>query len=198
MKRVLFAAAAVVAIVAAAPAGAHQTAKAPGPWCGGTLWKLMTFSDTGRAGVNLTPTPTSITALGAEAAPAKIGTARSAFEKQSWQITAVIERYRVASNGELVFEMTDPQSSTYMNAYMPNPKCLSPTTRDRAQILAARTAFTSVCPAPTEAWQLLGATVQLTGVGFFNPVKSTIGALANGAELRPVTGFTLMQGCGKD
>ena len=84
-----------------------------------------------------------------------------------------------------------------MNAYMPNPKCLSSTTRGRAAILSARTAFTSACPAATANWQLLGASVSLTGVGFWNPVKTTLGALGNGAELRPVTGFTLINGCGK-
>ena len=117
--------------------------------------------------------------------------------EQMWQLTAVIERYRVASNGELVFELFDIPSSMYMNAYMPNPKCLSKTTRGRASILAARTAFTKVCPAATPAWQPLGATAKLTGVGFWNPVKTTIGALGNGAELRPITGFELVQGCGK-
>lgn len=37
----------------------------------------------------------------------------------------------------------------------------------------------------------------ITGVGFWNPVKTTLGALGNGAELRPVTSLTLLEGCGK-
>ena len=78
----------------------------------------------------------------------------------------------------------------YMNAYMPNPRCLSPTqTSYRSRILAARSAFTKACPAPTSAWHMLGATVQLAGVGFWNPVRTTLGALGNGGELRPVTHF---------
>jgi hypothetical protein len=39
--------------------------------------------------------------------------------------------------------------------------------------------------------------VTITGVGFWNPVKTTLGALGNGAELRPVTSLTLLEGCGK-
>ena len=39
--------------------------------------------------------------------------------------------------------------------------------------------------------------MKLTGVGFWNPVHTTKGALASGAELRPVTGLTVLQGCGK-
>jgi hypothetical protein len=44
---------------------------------------------------------------------------------------------------------------------------------------------------------MLGATVQLAGIGFWNPVRTTLGALGNGAELRPATGITLINGCGK-
>jgi hypothetical protein len=36
----------------------------------------------------------------------------------------------------------------------------------------------------------------MTGVGYWNPTKTTLGALGNGAELRPVTGITLINGCG--
>lgn len=198
MKRVAFAAALAAAVVAAAPAGARQATTAPGTWCGGTLWKLMTLSDSSKGAVSWTPIPTGIGDIAKLTAPPRILASRNdPFEKKTWQVTAVIERYRVQSNGEIVMEMNDVHTSTYMNAYMPNPRCLSKKTRGRADILAARTAFTTACPAPTAAWQTLGATVKLSGVGFWNPVKTTLGALGNGAELRPVTGFSLMQGCGK-
>jgi hypothetical protein len=111
-------------------------------------------------------------------------------------LTVVIERYRVQSNGEIALELYDIPSSMYMNAYMPDPKCLSHSTLFRSQILAARRAFTTACPTPTPAWQMLGASVTLTGVGYWNPVKTTRGALGNGAELRPVTGLTFSTGCG--
>ena len=64
-------------------------------------------------------------------------------------------------------------------------------------MIAARNAFTKACPAPQGTWQMLGATAKLTGAGFWNPVKTTMGALANGAELRPLVGFQLVNGCGK-
>jgi len=202
MKRIAFAAAVVLAlaVVVAAPAGAHRTAtpSTPGAWCGGSLWKLMTLSDTGKSAVNLSMAGTSIADLSKLTPPAKILASRNtSFVKQAWSMTVVIERYRVQSNGEIALELFDVPSQTYMNAYMPNPKCLSSKTRDRAQILAARSTFTKVCPAPQTTWQPLGATVQLGGVGFWNPVKTTLGAASNGAELRPVTYFNLLQGCGK-
>jgi hypothetical protein len=199
MRFVLAAAAAVAAVSAAfaLPAGAHVGA-APGPQCGGTLWKLMTLSDTGRTAVHWTPAATSISDIAKLTAPAKVTTARSnTFEKQVWGFTTVLQSYRMASNGELVFQLFDVPTSTYMNAYLPSPQCMPKTTRGRAQIVATRNAFLKQCPAPTVNWQPLGATAQLSGVGFWNPVKTTAGASKNGAELRPLLGVNITQGCGK-
>lgn len=197
MRLVVTALAAVsVGAALSAPAGAHVMK--PGPWCGGTLWKLMTLSDTGRTSVRWTPAPTAIPDIARLTAPARASTVRgTAFQKQLWQVSAVLERYRVASNGEVVLQLFDVDSGTYMNAYMPSSQCLSSTTRGRAQILGARNAFVSTCPAPRTAWQMLGARVKLTGVGFWNPVRTTLGALPNGAELRPLVGFDLINGCGR-
>jgi hypothetical protein len=201
MRFVLVAAAALAALTAAfaLPAGArvaHVTA--PGPQCGGTLWKLMTLSDTGKTAVHWAPTATTLPDIAKLSAPAKITTARSsAFQKQVWKLTAVIQSYRQASNGELVFQLFDVPSSLYMNAYMPSASCLPTKARGRAQMLAARNAFLKQCPAPTANWQPLGATAEITGVGFWNPVKTTAGASKNGAELRPLLSVNITQGCGK-
>jgi hypothetical protein len=197
--RFVLAAAAVAAMITAAtavPAGARVAA--PGPQCGGTLWKLMTLSDTGSKSVRWSPSATTIPDIANLKAPAKITATRTAFEKQTWKVHAVIERYRMASNGEIVLQLFDVPSSTYMNAYMPAPQCLPTKARGRAQMLAARNAFMSQCPAVTNDWQMLGATADMTGVGFWNPVKTTLGALKNGAELRPLTGLAITQGCGHD
>ena len=198
MRFVLTAAAALIAVVAALATPAGARVDVPGPQCGGTLWKLMTLSDTAKTSVKWSPVATTIPDIAKLTAPAKISLARSnVFQKQVWSLTAIIDRYRMASNGEIVLELFDIPSSTYMNAYMPSPQCLPTTARGRAQMLAARNGFMKQCPAVTTDWQPLGATAQLTGVGFFNPVKTTLGAAKNGAELRPLVGLTIMQGCGK-
>ena len=197
MRFVLVAAAALAAFTAfALPARAHT--QTPGPQCGGTLWKLMTLSDAGKASVKWTPAATNLTDIGKLTAPAKVPATRSnAFEKQVWGVTAVLQSYRMASNGEIVFQLFDIPTSTYMNAYMPAPQCLPTAARGRAQLLATRNAFMKQCPPATNNWQPLGATASLTGVGFFNPVKTTAGALKNGAELRPLVSLEITQGCGK-
>jgi hypothetical protein len=192
---------ALVAMLAAAvaftaPAQAASTAK-PGPWCGGMLWKQMTLSDSGAKSVNWTPAMTSIADIAKLTAPARIVPARTTpYQRQRWQLTGVVDQYRAASNGEIVLVMFDVGTSTYMNAYLSNPRCLSSSTRGRGEIIAARNAFTSKCPAPQPKWGPLGATVRITGVGFWNPLKTTKGALPNGAELRPLTGLTVLSGCG--
>jgi hypothetical protein len=196
MRFVLAVAAVAAALTGIAlPAGARTAT--PGPQCGGTLWRLMTLSDTGKSAVSWTPAATSIVNIANLAAPVKVPSARStAFQKSNWQLSAVIERYRMASNGEIVLQLFDVPSSTYMNAYMPSPQCLPANARGRAQLLAARNGFMKECPAVTNQWQLLGARADMSGVGFWNPVKTTLGALKNGAELRPLTSLKITQGCG--
>src|SRR5262245_5574050 len=199
MRIVLAAAAVTAALTAAyaAPARAHVDA-APGPWCGGTLWRLLTLSDPAKKSVLWAPAASTVPDIAKLAPPAKITTARSSvFQRHVWKLSpVVIERYRMASNGEIVLELFDISSSTYMDAYMPNPDCLPSGARARGQMIATRNAFTSQCPAVTTDWQMLGATAELTGVGFWNPVTTTLGALKSGAELRPLVSLTIRQGCG--
>jgi hypothetical protein len=197
--RFVLAVAAVAATLAAAtalPAGARVSA--PGPQCGGTLWRLMTLSDTAKKSVTWAPTVTTIPDVAKLTAPAKITTARStSFQKHVWSLSkTIIERYRMASNGEIVLELFDVNTQTYMNAYLEAPQCLPTTARGRGQMLTARNNFLSGCPAPTNDWQMLGATADMSGVGFFNPVRTTMGALKNGAELRPLVSMNITQGCG--
>jgi hypothetical protein len=144
------------------------------------------------------PAATTIPDVARLTPPAKITTARSSsFQKHVWSLSkTVIERFRMASNGEIVLELFDIPTQTYMNAYLESGSCLPTTARGRGQMLTARNNFLNGCPAPTNQWQLLGATADVSGVGFFNPVKTTMGALKNGAELRPLVSMSITQGCG--
>ena len=185
------------AVALSAPGGAFAApAQAPGAWCGGTLWKLMTLSDSGRASVKWAPAVSSVADIANVAAPGKNPSTRTTpFQKQVWQVSAVVDQYRIASNGEVVLVLFDPKSGKYMDAYVPNPQCLSKTSRGRGEMLAARTAV-SHCPKLTTAWQPLGAAVEVSGVGFWNPSHATKGALTTGAELRPVVALKFLSGCG--
>jgi hypothetical protein len=198
---------AVVAVLAAfgAPAAVpaarsgHGNARkvVPGTWCGGTLWRLMTLSDVDRRKVVLRPTDTDIAAIAALPTPKRIVPRRTTdFQLHAWRMEVVVDRYRIASNGEIVLVLYSIPTGQYMNAYMPNPHCLGPRARRRSAMVAAREELTSHCAQVTPAWQLLGASAVITGVGYWNPVRTTRGALPNGAELRPITAFRIVSGCG--
>jgi hypothetical protein len=198
MKRSLFLAlAAAAACALAVTAQADRAKQVPGPWCGGTLWRLMTLSDPQRKAVDLRGAPTTIADIAKLKAPVRTPTTRATgFQRQVWRMRAVIDRYRIASNGEIVLILYSIDSAQYMNAYMPNPNCLGPRARDRTGMIAARRELTSMCPLVKPSWELLGITVELAGVGFWNPNRNTRGALPTGAELRPLTNFKIVNGCG--
>lgn len=188
-------AASLCATAAASPlrAGAEH----PGTWCGGDLWRLMTLSDVDRATVDLHGETTTIAELAKLAPPKRTVAARTtAFQRSVWRLHAVVDRYRIASNGEIVLILFSIDTGQYMNAYLPNPICLGGRARDRSGMVAARRQLTSHCAQVTAAWQLLGATVDVAGVGFWNPSRQTRGALPNGAELRPLTNLRIVSGCG--
>ena len=184
-------------MIVALTSATDAATKVPGPNCGGTLWRLMTLSDDGRNLVNLHGERTTIAKIAALRTPARIVPARTtAFQRQVWSMRTVVDRYRIASNGEIVLTLYSIESAQYMNAYLPSPTCLGARARDRTGMIAARRELMSHCPTVTVPWQLLGATVDIAGVGFWNPVTKTRGALPNGAELRPLTNFKVVAGCG--
>ena len=189
---------AAVAVSFAALIAAQAGVAAPGPQCGGTLWKQMTLADNGKS-VNWNPSVTTVGDIAKLAAPTRVTAARTtSFQKRVWKLeNVVIDRYRLASNGELVLRLYDVPSAKYMNAYVPAPACMTAKANLRKAMIDARNGLVKNCPAPTNAWQMLGARAVLYGVGFWNPVKTTPGALPSGAELRPLVGLTITQGCGK-
>jgi len=155
------------------------------------------MSDDGANRVQLPRVPTTIAEIAKVKPPARIGLSRSTdFQLRVWRLQVVVDRYRIASNGEIVLVLYSIETAQYMNVYLANPHCLTAKTRDRSGIVSARRSFTSHCPPATASWQLLGASVDLAGVGYWNPSTVTRGALPNGAELRPLTNFRVVSGCG--
>lgn len=193
----LLAGLAAAAAVTAAPGSARRDSLRPGPWCGGALWRTLTFSDVDRRRVSLDPVQTSIPALAELTPPARItGRRTTSFQRHLWHFEVIVDRVRIGSDGEIAFVLYDIPGNRYMNAYLANPHCLTNATRARSRIVAARLGYTSRCPRVTASWQLLGITARITGVGYWNPLKSTRGALPNGAELRPIVDFQVVSGCG--
>lgn len=158
---------------------------------------MLTLSDADRKKVVLKPTDTNIADLAALEPPERIGPGRTTdFERHAWRLEVVVDRYRIGSDGEIALILYSIPQNMYMNAYLPNPRCLTWRTRDRAHLVAAREELVDHCAPVTSSWQLLGASAKITGVGFWNPRRDTRGALPNGAELRPIIDFKIVSGCG--
>src|SRR5436305_12108264 len=116
---------AVATLVATAAATPSARVESPGTWCGGRLWRLMTLSDPARTSVDLRGEPTTIAKIGKLAAPAAIAAKRqTALQRHVWRLQAVVDRYRIASNGEIVLILFSIDAGEYMNVYLPNPVCL--------------------------------------------------------------------------
>src|SRR6202008_1914013 len=105
-RRALLVSALLAALGAACMLAARSDAaldrQDPGTWCGGSLWRLMTLSDPDRMTVGLQGTPTTIADIAKRLTPGTIGPARTTkFQHHVWRLRAVIDRYRIASNGEI-------------------------------------------------------------------------------------------------
>src|SRR5262245_66611655 len=88
------------ACVLGASAQSAPKKEAPGTWCGGTRWRLMTLSDPQRYKVTLRGAPSSIADIAELRAPARTPETRAtAFQRQVWRMRTVIDLYRIASNG---------------------------------------------------------------------------------------------------
>jgi hypothetical protein len=185
--------AAVLLAATTATAAGRKSATPNAARCGGALWQLKTFSDQGRKSVRLTSATTTIAAIGERAFPRPVPRKRrTAFQRQTWEVVAQVTGYRLEAGGVrlILFD-----ASSYMNAVIPIPSCLSTRTRARDQIGSAWTRFSVDCARPKTDWQPLGAIMYIRGVGFWSQRRGFRGAARNGAELHPVTGFRIVAGC---
>ena len=194
MKRTGFVVLIVVGLAtAAATASGHETATPNAARCGGTLWRLKTFSDIGRWRVRLTPEVTTIGDIGKRASPRLVPRLRRThYQRQAWKVVGQVTQYRL-ENGGLRLVLYD--AGSYLNAVIPLPSCLSAKTRARPQIAAVWKQFVGACTHPTSSWQPLGAIVDIGGIGFWGQKRTFKGAAPNGAELHPVTDIRIVAGC---
>jgi hypothetical protein len=179
---------------AAATAGGRHSAAPSAARCGGTLWRLKTFSDAQRAKVDLAPQPTTIGAIREREGPGRPPTRRAtAFQLHTWEVPAQITSFKLEATGAIRLVLYD--NGAYLNAVIPAPSCLSTRTRDRAEMIATWQAFVAKCGKGSATWQSLGAIFFVRGLGFWSQKRPLRGAAPNGAELHPVMSLRLVAGC---
>jgi len=158
------------------------------------LSDLKTLADQRRNLIYFRPRPTTVIALNEREMPDPTQTLRArGFERHVWRMVAHITDYRRDADGNIRLILFD--ESAYMIAGLPAPRCLSPATRDRRAIVAARTLFETRCGKASAGWRKLGAVVHIDGVGLWNFPHGQRGHARNYAELRPVTRLRFLAGC---
>jgi hypothetical protein len=191
-------AAVLLALLAGATtARAHRvTVSSSSAGCGsGAFSRLRTLSDSTRNRVNFNPRDTTVVTLGTLAAPHPTPKTRTTpFERRVWQVVAQITSFQLDPDGSIRLVLF--QGSSYMNAELPSPSCLSSKSLARKVIAATRRWFVAHCGKPQTTSQPLGATVKINGVGFWAPPASHPGDAPNRAELAPVIGIHPIAGCG--
>jgi hypothetical protein len=161
--------------------------------CGGQLWRMKTLSDRRSESVRLATRRTTIAAIGRRPFPQRLPRLRrTPFQRQIWEVVAQVTVFRL-QNGGLRLVLFD--GGAYLNAVIPTPRCLTSRTRARDAITSTWRRFVHDCARPNGHWQDLGAIVYIRGVGFWSQRLPRRGAAKNGAELHPVTGFTVVAGC---
>jgi len=205
MRRIaLIAVSLVVAAAAAATIGRSAAVRPlafkPGAvTCGGTLWRMKTFSDRERGRVDMKPRFTYISDIAKRPPPYPLPRSRrTGFQRQVYEVLAQITEYRLDGN-ELRLVLYDARGGgAYMNAVVPLPGCLTKRTRSRKALATIWSTFFDTCGRPLRTWQPQGAVVFVDGVGFWSSrFKTRRGAALNGAELHPVTGLRSVAGCGR-
>jgi DNA-binding FadR family transcriptional regulator len=172
-------------------------------------WAVKTAADADAQGMTgQAPTPATIAELTALAVPALLpADGRSdGAEKTVWQLTATLQEFGREADGDYHMVLADAQGNT-MIGEIPNPGDITSPSYFATQITDARTAFdghfnleedisapsaqAAPAPAGTTAFREAGATVTLTGLGFFDFAHGQRGVAPNAIELHPVIGITI-------
>jgi hypothetical protein len=164
------------------------------PTCGTERWAVKVGDDPTVSLVDLTipPTPTTIQALRAVAAPFPLNpnppydprfTGFGGVETTAWILNATMTAYKKETDVDYHIVIAD--TSGTMIAEIPEPDCASDASPFRPAILKARQTFDSQLTA-TPDFQNVSLPVRLTGVGFFDFLHGQNGVAPNGVELHPV------------
>jgi hypothetical protein len=157
------------------------------PTCGVERWAVKTGGDPDAALVDLNPVPATIANLRTLTPPPSVGanTPRTApGETTVYTIRATMKLYKLESDVDYHIVVQDENGAT-MVTEIPCPCCVAAGSPFTAGIANARHAFDARFTATT-SFQSATVPVQITGVGFFDPIHGQTGVAPNGIELHPI------------
>jgi hypothetical protein len=163
--------------------------------CDGFRWSIKTGDDTGAVHVNLTPQPTTITAMNELPKPDSLpeGVRIAPTELTTFELKNVtLIKFRLEIDKDIHLVMSDGQNT--MITELPSPSCVESTSPFRLQITSMRRAFEETHNV-SAAWTTANETVTLIGVGFFDKIAGQTGIAHNGVELHPILCFCSGKDC---
>lgn len=164
--------------------------------CGRERWAVKTLTDPGAKSINLTPVPSTITALGSvPPPPAARDLPRQPQERNVYRVQGTIVAFKQEADSDIHLAIADPAPGPHptMIAEFPAAYCDTAAV-DEAAIDKARSDFVAAYGQPSSKFRTPTGCVTLTGVFFFDRIHGQFGVAPNGAELHPVLAF--QKGCG--
>jgi hypothetical protein len=104
-------------------------------------------------------------------------------EDKTWQVTATLTQYKQETDGDIHLVLKD-SSGRKMIAEIPFARCVPAASRWRSAITTASHVFTTAFHVTT-SWHYVRRTVDIRGLGYFDPPHGQTGAAPNGIELHP-------------
>jgi len=159
--------------------------------CGRERWAVKTLTDPDAKNVDLTPVPSTVTALASVPAPAPASDLpRQAQERNVYVVQGNIVAFKEEADSDIHLAVSDPAPGPHptMIAEFPAGYCDTAAV-DEADINKARQDFIAAYGRPTKKFQTPTGCVTLTGVFFFDRIHGQLGVAPNGAELHPVIRF---------
>ncbi len=177
--------------------------EANGP-CSAGRWPVKSLTDPGASSVELTPSSTTIGALGLLPRPSSgltDSTARLPAERQVATVMGTLYADHLEADLDIHLVVHDPSDhSASLIAELPDPRCTAKSPPAlRALMTAARDAYVRACgpPSGNQGDYFLDGTAQVTGVRLFDTFVGQFGRAPNAIELHPVLGFKILGPCRK-
>jgi hypothetical protein len=161
--------------------------------CGVERWAEKTLSASDDTSVSFKPQATNVPKLVALPAPGQLDTPRNApgheSELRTYLLSGVhLIAYKQEPDSDIHLELQSTIDGSTMIAEIPDPNCVTSPFK-RAQIAAARLAFSTQVGQPTGSYQTVNVAVRITGTGFFDFAHGQRGVAHNAIELHPVLSF---------
>ncbi|HET9399988.1 MAG TPA: hypothetical protein VFO34_03470 [Candidatus Acidoferrales bacterium] len=158
--------------------------------CGEERWLVKTLMDQDASKINFVPQTATVAWLVSQPAPSHLpqDSRIAPIETQTYSVHAQLVGYKLEKDHDIHIVIADlDHPDETMIVEIPSKDCASACASPRLpDFEAARAIFDGRFGEPHEEFRRMSATVDVTGVGFFDYLHRQTGVAVNGIELHPV------------